>query len=1322
MVAYCDAAVSGDADEQPSRSGIPFLDSEVSPATPCLTPGPGSFNPDQNTLTPDSLDEFITDGNGTAAGSKVNANSAGHRDRHRWTGPSIMSPASTTLTLDNSEPGAVAVVPEASTSTQIQTSVSASASTSEQGPASAIQVEEKVDNQILNFQGQVADTANTKALISAISPQDSNSNTGVGAIKPQPQPQPYPRTRSNGYHHDTITSINTSFSTLSFPLDESPIYTRSVLPNTEVAHPKPRGIPPADAPSSDPAKSVVTDPSIRSGAPVGNVAQLEATAERLSTGTSSIGDAIRDLQRSLKRSDSRRSAILAASVQAAQDELALNPLPAACPLKRHLSNASDIVSTNVAARYGGYSPAAFVKSPRSLPGGRVRSGSNRSTGRLDVDLEPGLTRHGPGKASVRSVRSTKLSLAEISESEPISLNQAALDAADTALPIDDMDPHDATSRPNDTAASVLSPRTTDAFHMMLDQGLSGQPMTDLGLQDPALLPPVPQEDITQRPPTSNSYTDAFVDFDGVHYEPSQVWELPQEPNPTQQQSRPGMGHTRRQSYLDPSTGEQILYYPVRIPAMLNLPPKLSNKPKVVQRDQHIQRRSQIISAVLDGGQQTESKRRSRPPVRESWLPDPLAGQRDSFMPSQSNGQPSPEDSSMPFQLDRPSGNRASYLPLPMDEQLHDGRQGETVMLVPSETHLDPELRRPQRLSRTNPDNRKSRLDKLSPHLRASAFFDPPPIAPQIEVQLDGTAMETLDKMLDASTKAPINAFTDHKYGAKAGPEVFGKTNKKHKSKLSTSSLQIPSAPTKEPKKRSSMMWFKRSSNHNSEEKTEDKSGDAKSIRSPSALGEVNGDKDVPETQGLASSDNGDNADDGASEANGEEDESDDEEYVGPPVTLLDELHMRKQQQKQRTQPITQVFPNGVHATLMELDAVAELDRKTRQHKRVNLAWEDPELHEDQNGSDDEDVPLAIIAAKHQGAKNLADLERPLGLLEKRELEDNEPLSRRRTRLLGNEPISKGGLLARQSMAPPKRQSVMTLSAHLTGHTRKLSEHSQLSPPLPEPTPDGFEDETLGERKRRLEAAELPRLDRPVSSSFSTELLSQFGDLDDKKLKDKKNQASTPKAEEETLGQRRARLQAERESREREMSYSNLVGGGVPQISLSQGPPLTNTINRRISMADLLSAHPKKEAETRAQLEKSRIEQEHIAAQVRDAKMAAMRMQMPATLEGPGNARAGGFLGGSYNDGRGGLSGMATQSTSALGAHHAHGRSQSTLSTYGMPMQQQGFSPYQASNMGPYTNSYARPNTMQVQMPLQMQLPVKGGSMDRVEQWRHGVMP
>jgi len=120
----------------------------------------------------------------------------------------------------------------------------------------------------------------------------------------------------------------------------------------------------------------VPDLNVRSGAYVGNIAQLEATAERFSM-TSSIEDAIREAHQELKRSDSRRSSILAASVRHSSNA-SEHGGPATAP-PSVLSRQSSIVGINTTARLGGYSPGGYVMSPtHSITGLRLRSGSRTS--------------------------------------------------------------------------------------------------------------------------------------------------------------------------------------------------------------------------------------------------------------------------------------------------------------------------------------------------------------------------------------------------------------------------------------------------------------------------------------------------------------------------------------------------------------------------------------------------------------------------------------------------------------------------------------------------------------------------------------------------------------------------------------------------------------------------------------------------------------------------------------------------------------------------------------------------------------------------------
>ncbi|KAH6983319.1 hypothetical protein BKA56DRAFT_483321 [Ilyonectria sp. MPI-CAGE-AT-0026] len=1053
-------------------------------------------------------------------------------------------------------------------------------------------------------------------------------------------------------------------------ISTSPVRVSSVQPHTRRAQPRPNR--PIVRTTSDSDSLAIKHPTPdinpRFGAYVGNIAHLEATAERLSM-TSSIDDAIRDLHGELKRSDSRRSSILAAHVKSNSiDDYASNSGSAVEHLKRNPSISSSIVSTNNAARHGGYSPGGFVMSPSHSLTGRLRSGSKNSSGRPEIDVESVLSRHGPGKASVRSVRSTKMSLAEISESEPIALTQDVLDKADSSPPLK--------SAQNDSHLPVelrdANMPTTDVFHnMMGDDDFLQKEKADA---PPELSRGMGPDHDHQRPGTSRSDTtfqqcqDAFGDFDGVHWDEAegdhyspQEPEIPVMPAPPPRAVPQSMA--RPQSYMDPESGQQMLYYPARVPAMLNLPPKLSHKPKS-DRDN---RRSQVLSVMMDNRQSRAidlGGNRQSTHQRDSWLPDPLAGHRESFAAL--------------------SSDELGMTPAAEIRSVHSSHEGDRVAQPEIQPETEP-LRRPQKLSRMDPDKQRSRMSNLPPQLRASAYFDiPSTTAPEIEVK-DGSAMATLDSILDASAHAPVSAFTDHNYAGKLGNEIYGKEKKR--GSVAASAMLRP-VSGEQPKKRASFMWLGKRHSHASDDK-DPRTSDEDASR----MGPVNSDTRAGEDEALTPrshdsrsvrSDDDEQMED--QEEGEEEDMSEEEEYYGPPTTLLAELQLRKQQQKERTQ---RQFPGGMHATLLEMDAVAETQRLHRNARRVNLAWEDAEGNLHDSNSDDEDTPLAIIAARNQGAQNVMDLNRPIGLMERRELEDNEPLSHRRARLHGQDP---------RTLMVQNRPSMPNLQGDGSGVHLPRSPHSAQDM-APESDEDEIE-ETLADRKKRLAAKDeaenpLPRA-RPVSSVFTAELLGQFGDLDEGKNKEKEAKP----AGDETLGQRRRRLQAEREAREREMSFNQLAG---PQESETQPP----TMKLRMNMANVLAAHPKRDVDFRAQEERQRMEAENRAARERDAKMAAIRNQMPTSLDFPSNERSGGFRGGAFNDGLGGGVPQPTMPPQALN----------------VPMYGGGGLQHRASAV---FNSYGAPvNQMQ---PMQQQpaygsmMPMTGAPSNRIEQWRQGVLP
>ncbi|KAK3936602.1 hypothetical protein QBC46DRAFT_452592 [Diplogelasinospora grovesii] len=1153
----------------------------------------------------------------------------------------------------------------------------------------------------------------------------------------------------------------------------------------------------------------VPDLDARSGACLGNIAALEATAERLST-TTSIEEAIREEHNELKRSDSRRSSILQAnSVRKASgsDSGSISGQTQASIISRQNS----ILGTNNAARSGGYSPAGYVMSPHdsiTAISTRLRSGSKASsigapspaamamnTAATSTEVGNGedfpfMSRHGPGKSSTRSA--ARLSLAEITESDlPMTLTVEALDAADRAAAAGEDNDDDDTIRASahqfveSAFAGGLEDMTTaqaEVTQPMLDNAYVDQPAPRLQLHQPGDNPQYGQHNHNDnyheddRPATSGSGATseqaeaAFGDFDGVHCDPEagdflapQQPEFPPEPSRIPQPPR--LPPPRPTSYFDPSTGQQMLYYPARVPAMLNLPPKLSKKPKAAVRNM---RQSQVLSAMPQEAHESRI-----------WLPDPLENMHGS-----QNSLPlmtgvmgdhlgsGPSQTNLNFAPQLPELDMVNQTP--SLKSFHTRHPSETSTIHPSQPQLqEPELRRPPRLADT--DKRKSRapnLGDLPPQLRASAFFDLPSVTPKIEIK-GGSAMATLDSILDASASAPVSAFTDHAFAGKLGSEVYG-TEKKKKPKKATLTKRNPStemlnATAAEPRHRASFYSL---------------GGDADEGRT--TLGLVSGETGLragsmrddasPRTEQGQFSPNplAPGADEEADEDGESEEDEDEELYQGPPTTLLAELQLRKQRNKMRTRPIASAFPNGMHSTLLELDTVLEMERKQRKGKKINLAWEDPTRDPDHlEDLDDDDVPLGMLAiaktaAVAKGVNKsqldisavMSEVHRPLGLMERRELEDNEPLSRRRERLQGRDSVQ--GPLSLTMMQ--KRMSQLTLTPN--NGLGLLHNRSQSRVNLPLPQVGGFrtineadhaedenEGETLAARKARLAAEDpLPRA-RPVSGGFSSELLSQFGGDPEEGRPDSKGKGrATGNAngardrgkenappgdvpeEEETLGQRRRRLQAEREAREREMASGGPIARAATPLSLipNLGQARTTTLrpnsavdldanrlSRRLSMADVLNAHPLDSALGNMNpREQERLRFEAEAARVqrdKDFKMAALRAQMPTTLTATATgARNGGFMNGQFNDG---LAGGAVSGGLGFG---------------GAPQLQRMSSMGLIGQQGDYNaNAYgmATPNSgggYLTQMPINtngtQMLNGSPGHIDMVERWRQSVLP
>lgn len=738
--------------------------------------------------------------------------------------------------------------------------------------------------------------------------------------------------------------------------------------------------------------------------------------------TSSIEHAIKELHDEQKRSDSRRSSLLSSQ--------------GLTIISRQVSNASSIVEVNSTARSGGYSPAGYMMSPPgSFTTGRVRSASKGSRfGRPEPDLEgrplDSFSNHSamsPGSPTFSIDFDRTPSIAEGDEEDSTTMTRDLNDYFSSA----------------EVKSPLESPKVDDG---LLADDEKERPVT------PASIATIEREKM-------------FEDFDGTHND-----DLPPPPPPhlrsiseTHTQisdnsqlrvSSNGSGGrvpmVRPQSYADPSTGQQMVYYPAPVPMMLNLPQKLSKNPSSMARNK---RRSQVLSSIPSAARNSAI-----------WLPDVLEQE---------------------------------------DEAMNEETQQHEYI---------PQHQRASMGGRRLPQD----LTHLPPQLRANTYFDLPSTNQVIQLK-EQSAVATLDSILDASAHAPVSAFTDHAFAGALGNEVYGRPHMRNS--RSTSGLNETT------KKRTSSFNILRGLRASSTTDLLDSDKEKRSATmsgwggnaGPGSTADMS--DDGKDTTHLQQSENGSRAIDGEhEEEEGSDDGQLDEIYSGPPTTLLAELQLRKQRQKQRTLGLATAYPNGMHSTLLEMDAVAEHEKKSRKQKRTFLAWEDPSAIQDELSEDDEDVPLAMLYAQKNG--RIQEAMRPLGLMERREQEDNEPLSRRRDRLQGRPPVQRAS-------------TMMNLSGPFV--------------PSSEAAPAG-----------------LPEA-RPVSGDFATEIMSQFGDnllsTSQDKGKGKAPPSPDPGAEEdETLGQRRKRLQAEREARAKEVGDS------------TQQRPALQHMKRR-SMADILQAHP-----------------------------------------------------------------------------------------------------------------------------------------------------
>jgi len=590
----------------------------------------------------------------------------------------------------------------------------------------------------------------------------------------------------------------------------------------------------------------------------------------------------------------------------------------------------------------------------------------------------------------------------------------------------------------------------------------------------------------------------------------------------------------RLSYIKPPVADGMVYYPAPVPRVLNLPKKLSKRPAAAnsspQLDQQSQRQSMFFdvrkSAMYGYG----------PPhaqTHQFGTPETTSGRASVVGSDRASNSSSPERKTTPGRMSPSKNNRQS------------------VMTI----------------------NRKA----LPAHLRASVFFEGGlpghnSVAHEVEVKAQ-SAVLTLESLLDESARAPIagrrSPNTNHARTRSASPDKALQKSKVNYLPLgkwngdNNNDAQASTSTTPDPAH----------IDHNRDNIDTTLAPWASTV--------------------LTSFDHF---------ATIEEDETEtpldlqSESYSPPPSpqpaphTLLAELATRKAAQKSRNRTAADAFPNGtMAATLLELDAVAQVEAENRVKRRTVLAWEmagvlnsSPQLGDgvDDSGEqensadkskDDDDTPLALLPVPppkspkrklmnwnagsgfpSTGATNVAEKET---LLARQAREETEPLSIRRSRLFGTSPSSKPN--ANTARAVSAAPSFFVPSNH------KNADNSNNPNSDKENSPD--DEETLAQRTLRLK--ELKQLSnylangnsslkrgntvRAVSAytqgsagegmddlveedeegeGFANDVLRDAGvhvDVIGEGGKEREEE-DVEEEEEETLGQRRARLQKEGE--------------------------------------------------------------------------------------------------------------------------------------------------------------------------------------------------
>lgn len=596
----------------------------------------------------------------------------------------------------------------------------------------------------------------------------------------------------------------------------------------------------------------------------------------------------------------------------------------------------------------------------------------------------------------------------------------------------------------------------------------------------------------------------------------------------------------RLSQVKQAPEDGMVYYPAPVPRVLNLPKKLSKRPAANSQQQQQQDQTQRQSLFFD--------------VRKSAM----YGYGPPHAQSHANRIGTPE--SMSGRASVAGSDRASNNSSPE-------RNSTTGRLSPPKNHR-------QSMMTTN---RKA----LPAHLRASVFFEGGlpghnSVLHEVEVKAQ-SAVLTLENMLDKSARAPIAGRRSPRGIRTGNSSQTGTRN---------------SSPDKSQQK--SKVNYLPLGKWNGDKTAESITPD------PAPIDDIAGPHSRNDTTLAPWASNVLTSFDHFSII--EEDETESPlmpSSTSPPQltpspqpaphTLLAELATRKAAQKSRNRTAADAFPHGtMNATLLELDAVSQLEAENRVKRRTVLAWEKEDVAglakvgsdgqdgdcagDDVGGGDaakddnDEDTPLALLpvpppkSPKRKlinfrtgfptsggGANGASTTET---LLTRQAREESEPLSIRKSRLFGTSSkllnntkvntntntraVSAAPSLAGIQLSSDKENEndADTDNETLAQRTKRLKELKQLSNYLA----NGKSSLKRGNTVRAVSAYtqgsagegmdDLAEEDED-KGGFADEVLRDAGVVDDSVAQSGNAREEEEEEEvEESLGQRRARLQAE----------------------------------------------------------------------------------------------------------------------------------------------------------------------------------------------------